>query len=123
MTFQTKLYVEQNHFVLNLIKQIDLLRFIIRYLLLFDYSFCDKICDKIKHAISKERGITDSINHDSARTIIDSHGSLPTKKRLTFHNLIILSKSFVNNMKNNYHYNIFLEKALYKNKSNTEYFT
>ena len=36
---------------------------------------------------------------------------------------MILSKSVVNNMKKNYYYNIFLGKALYKNKSNAEYFT
>ena len=29
----------------------------IRYLLLFDYSCCDKICDKIKYVISEKSGI------------------------------------------------------------------
>ena len=36
------------------------------------------------------------------------------EKILTFHNVIILIKSVVNNDKNNYYYNIFLEKGLYK---------
>ena len=26
----------------------------IRYLVLFDYSYCDKICDKIKYLVSKK---------------------------------------------------------------------
>ena len=34
----------------------------IRYLVLFDYSYCDKICDKIKYLISRKSGITDNIN-------------------------------------------------------------
>ena len=44
------------------------------------------------------------------------------EKILTSHNLIILIKSVVNKNKNNYYYNIFLEKGQYKDKSNTEYF-
>ena len=40
----------------------------------------------------------------------------------TFHNAIILIKSVVNENKNNYYYNILLEKLLYKGKSNTQYF-
>ena len=39
----------------------------IRYLVLFDYSYCDKICNKIKYVISDESDITDSINHNFAR--------------------------------------------------------
>ena len=34
----------------------------------------------------------------------------------------MLIKSVVNKNKNGYYYNIFLEKGLYKDKSNTEYF-
>ena len=41
-------------------------------IILFDYSYCDKICDKIR---------------------IDSFDSLPIKKILTFHNVIILINS------------------------------
>ena len=41
---------------------------------------------------------------------------------MIFHNLIILIKSVVNQNKNDYYYNIFLEKSPYKDKSNTEYF-
>ena len=34
----------------------------IRYLALFDYSYCEKICDKIEYLITGKSGITDSIN-------------------------------------------------------------
>ena len=36
----------------------------IRYLVLFGYNYCDKICDKIKYLIREKSGITDSINHN-----------------------------------------------------------
>ena len=45
----------------------------IRYLLLFSNSWYDKICDRIKYLISRKSGITDSINHNFARTRIDSY--------------------------------------------------
>ena len=93
----------------------------IRYLVLFDGS-CDKICDRINSLINKKSGITDSINHNFGRIKMDSYNSLPIEKRLNFHNVTILIKSVVNKNKNAYYYNIFLEKRLYKDKSNTEYF-
>ena len=90
----------------------------IRYLVLFDYSYCDKICDKIKYLVSEKSGITDN----SGRIRIDLYNSLPIEKILTFHNVIILIKSVVNKNKNEYYYNIYLEKGSYRDKSNTEYF-
>ena len=53
---------------------------------------------------------------------IDSYNSLPIEKVLTFHNAIMLIKSVIHKNKNNCYYNIFLEKGLHKDKSNTEYF-
>ena len=44
---------------------------------------------------------------------VDSYDSLPPEKTLTFHVIIIL-KSVFNKDKNNYYYNIFLEKGLYQ---------
>ena len=58
----------------------------------------DKICDKIKYLISEKSGIADSIL------------------------FYILIKSIVNENKNNYYYDIFLEKGTCKDKSNTQYF-
>ena len=63
------------------------------------------------------------VNHDFARIRIDLYNFLTIEKTLNFHNIIILTKSVVNkNENNNYYYNIFLEKGLYKEKSNTKYF-
>ena len=88
----------------------------IRYLAFLDYGRCDKICDRIKYLISKKCDITDSINHNSGRIRVDSYDSLPIKR---FYNVTILIKSVVNKNKNNSYHNKFLEKGLYKDKSNT----
>ena len=80
----------------------------IRYLVLVDYSYCDKIWDKIKYLISKKSGVAESINYNFARMRIDSFDSLPIEKTMTFYNVIILIKSVFNRNKNEYYYNIFL---------------
>ena len=90
----------------------------IRYLVLFDYSYCVKICDKTKYLISEKSGITDSINHNFAMFIY----SLPIEIILTFHNVKTLIKSVVDKNKNEHCHNIFLEKGWYKDKSSTKYF-
>ena len=72
--------------------------------------------------VSEKSGITDSINLKFARIRIDSYNSLPIENILIFHNVIILIKLVVNKNKNNYQYNIFLEKGSYKHNSNTKYF-
>ena len=82
----------------------------------------DKIFDKIKYLISEKSGIANSINHNSGKIRIDLHNSLPIEKILTFHNVIILIKLVVNKNKNEYYYNILLEKGSYKDKSNTRCF-
>ena len=53
--------------------------------------------------ISEKSGITDSIDHTVARIRIDSYNSLPTEKILTFHDVIVLIKSVVNNNENHCH--------------------
>ena len=93
----------------------------IRSLVLFD-GWCDEIRDMIKYLISEKSFITDSINHNFEMIRIDSYNSLYIEKVLTFHNVIIHIKSDSNKNKNEYHYNIFLEKGLYKDKSNIECF-
>ena len=93
----------------------------IRYLVLFDSGWFDKTCDRIEYPISEKNSIIVLIIN-FARIRIDSYNSLPIEKILTFNNVIILFKSVVNKNKNNYYYNIFLEKCSYKDKSNTEYF-
>ena len=93
-----------------------------RHLVLLDYGLFDKICDKIKYLIYEKSDITDSTNHNFGKIRIDLYNSLPIEKILTFHNVIILIKSVVNKKKDEYYYNIFLEKCSYKDKCNTEYF-
>ena len=92
----------------------------IRYLVLFDYSYCDKICDKIKYLISEKGSFLQIVLIIITR--IDSYNSFPIEKVLVFHNVIILIKSVLNRNKNEYYYDIFLEKGLYKEKSSTVYF-
>ena len=94
----------------------------INHLVLSDYELFDKICEKIKFTISKKCGITTITNHNFGKIRIDSYNSLPAEKILAFHDVIILSTSVVNKNKNNYFYNIFLEKGSYKDKSDTQYF-
>ena len=86
-----------------------------RHLVLFDYGLFDKICDKIKYLISEKSGITDSINHNFEKIRTNSCNSLPIA-------ILILIKSVVNKNKNNYYCNMFLEKSLYNDKSDTRYF-
>ena len=93
-----------------------------RYLVLFDYGQFDKTLDKIKYRISEKSGITDRINHNFGEIRIDSYNSLTIEKILTFHDVVILIKSVANKNKNEYYYNIYLEKDLYKDKSDTRYF-
>ena len=52
----------------------------IKHLILFDYGFVDKICDKIKYLISKKSDITNSINYNFGKINIDSYNSLPIKR-------------------------------------------
>ena len=71
----------------------------IRYLILFE---CNEIYDKIRYLISKKSGIKYSISYNFLRIRNDSYNSLPIEKILTFHNVIILIKSIVNENKNHY---------------------
>ena len=70
----------------------------------------------------EKSGITESINHNFGKIRIDSYNSLPIEKILVFHNVMILIMSVVSKDKNSYYHNIFLEKGLYKDKSDTRYF-
>ena len=83
-----------------------------RYLVLFGPRWYNAINNRIRYLIREKRSITD---HNFARIRIDSNNSSPVERILTFHNVIILIKSVVNKNKNNYYYNIFLEKGSYDN--------
>ena len=47
-----------------------------KHLILFNYVLFKQICNKIKYLISKESGITNSINHNFGKIRIDSYNSL-----------------------------------------------
>ena len=96
-----------------------------RYLVIFDYWFYDKIYNRFRYLISEKSNITNSINHNLARIIIDlynSYRNILMEIVLTFYYVIILIKSVVNKNKNHYYYTTLLEKGSYKDKSNTRYF-
>ena len=54
------------------------------------------------------------ISHNYATIKLDSYNSLPLEKTMTLSNAIILVKSVWNKDKNNYYYNLLLEKASYE---------
>ena len=83
------------------------------------YGWFDNICDGVKYLISEEIDITDIVNHNIGKIRIDSYNYLPIEKILTFHKVIMLFTSVVNENKNEYYYNIFLEKGSHKDKSAT----
>ena len=85
-----------------------------RYLVSFGSEKKDFIYNKLRYLISVTNGITYVISHNYAKIKVDSYDSLPLEKTMTFYNLIMLVKSVWNKDKNNYYYNIFLEKASYK---------
>ena len=89
-----------------------------RRLVLFCPERFDAINGRIRYLISEKSGITSS---NFARITIYSYDSLPMEKALTFHDVIIFIKSVFNKNKNNCYYNIFLEKGLYEDKSNTHF--
>ena len=117
MTFHIKLQQVQNHGALGLIKQMELLGFVVVNLGIQYYLIMDCLIKLIEKS-----GITESINHNFGKIRIDSYNSLPIEKILVFHNVIILIMSVVSKDKNSYYHNIFLEKGLYKDKSDTRYF-
>ena len=71
---------------------------------------------KIFQFITFRINITNSINHNFGRIRIP----LPIQKILTFHNVMILIKSVIN--ENKCYYNISSEKGSRKDKSDTRYF-
>ena len=91
-----------------------------RYFVLFDHGLFDKICDNIKYLSSKK------VVLEIVLVIILERSELIyiilLNKTLAFHNVIILIKSVVNYNKNEYYYNIVLEKGSCKDRSDTRYF-
>ena len=68
----------------------------------------------MKYLVRVKSGITVVISDNYAKIKIDSYDSWPQEKTVTFHNVIIHTKSVFNKDENNYYYNIFLENASYE---------
>ena len=80
----------------------------IRYLVLFGFELYDAIYNRIRYHIGEKSRIIYSIKYNFARVRIDSYNSLPIEKALTFHNVIIPTKSVVNKNRNDYYYNTII---------------
>ena len=89
-----------------------------RYLVLFGRQKNDFIYNKIRYLVGVKASITYVVSHNYAKIKINSYDSLPLEKTMTFGNAIILNTSVFNKDKNNYYYNIFLEKASYELSKN-----
>ena len=68
----------------------------IKHLVLFDYGLFDKICDKIEYLISKKVVLQIVLIIILERLELIYIILYQLKKKLTFHNVIILIKSVVN---------------------------
>ena len=80
-----------------------------KYLVLFESEKNDLIGNRIRYLVGVKSGITYDISHNYAKIKVDSYNYFPLL--VIFHNAIILIQSVFNRDKNNYYYNIFLEKA------------
>ena len=88
-----------------------------RYLLLFGSGEYDSIYNRIRYLISIKHGITYVVSQNYAKVkshIVDLYNSLPLEKTILFHNVVIFIKSVFNKDRNDYYYNIFLEKTSYE---------
>ena len=85
-----------------------------RCLKLFGSEKYDIIYYRIRYLTSLKISITYVFFHYYAEIKVDNYDSLPSEKRLTLHNFIILIKSLINKDENQCFYNIFLEKGSYQ---------
>ena len=91
-----------------------------RYLVLVGGEKYDLIYNWIRYLIGVKFGIVYVISHNNAKIKVDSYDSLPLEKTLTLHSVIILIKSVFNKDKNNYYYNVSLEKCSYQLPKNND---
>ena len=85
-----------------------------RYLVLFDPEKYDIIYNRIRDIISPKSSITYIFSNYYLKIKVDSYDSLPIEKILTLHNVTILTKSVRKKDKDQYYYDIFLEKYSYQ---------
>ena len=85
-----------------------------RYLVLFGGENYESIYNTIRCVIRVKSDIIYDISLNYEKVKDDSCDYFPLEKTLTIHNVIILIPSIFNKDKNNYYYNIFLEKCSYQ---------
>ena len=90
----------------------------IRVLILFVSEKYNFICNRIRYLKGVQSGIIYFISQNYAKIKVDSYGSLPQEKTMTFHNVKILIKSAFNKKESNHYYNILLEKGSYQLTNN-----
>ena len=73
-----------------------------KHLALLSSEKYDAIYNRMRYLICIKSGITDVFSQCYVKIKVDSYDSLPTRKRLTLHNVIILIKSVLNKDKNDY---------------------
>ena len=95
----------------------------IRVLILFVSEKYNFICNRIRYLKGVRSGIIYFISQNYAKIKVDSYGSLPQEKTMTFHNVKILIKSAFSKKESNHYYNILLEKGSYQltNNCNNRY--
>ena len=91
-----------------------------RYLLLFGAEKFDFIYDRIRYLIRIKNSNDYVISHNYAKVKVDSYDSLPLKKTLTLHNVIIVFKLVFIKNQNHCYYNIFLKKCSYQLPKNDD---
>ena len=90
----------------------------IRYLVLIGPKRYEAIYDRIRYLISGKSGTTCGISHILQESELVLIIPYLQKKTLIFYNVIILIKSAFNKNKNNYYYNVLLNKGFCEDKSN-----
>ena len=92
-----------------------------RYLLLFGGEKYDFLYNRIRYFIGVKSGITYVNSHNYVKNKVNSYDSFALEKAVTLCYVLILNKSVFNKDKNNYYYNIFLEKSLNQLPKNNNY--
>ena len=84
-----------------------------RYLALFGSEKYDAVYDRFRYLISLKSGITHIAAHYFVKIKVDAHCPLPTEKRLSLHNVVILIKSVLKKWKISTTVRSFLKKCSY----------
>ena len=74
-----------------------------RYLTLFGSEKYDAVYNKVRYLVNLKSGITYIFSDYSAQVKVDSYDFLSIGKKLTLHNVIIITESVVNKDKNHYY--------------------